>query len=280
MNLLLWQPIVRKALEEGIEISAGPIPGARLRQLIARYAADANLSFPPDPDSTFSSFLDHFQDLLFVQRRPGHDMLVVPGDRVALLSATKDTPQSAVLRRDLFEALTIIPKEGAAGPLYIRSSDSVFWPMPGIETPADAVVLPFSTRDLALEDRREFVAQTRSKELRTSLETSLTHSKPLHSFSEAVRAHGLAREWHQFRLGKLLERLKRWSEEKAVPWRTVWFLESEQVATQSLGTAPGPTGASNVQDFFAALAVVLKEGDLARISIPLDLVAKAWSQRS
>ena len=28
------------------------------------------------------------------------------------------------------------------------------------------------------------------------------------------------------------------------------------------------------------LAGVVKEGDLARISIPLDLVARAWSQRS
>ena len=279
MDATLWQPIVRKALEEGIEVSAGPVPGARLRQLIARHAEAAGLSFPPDPGSTFGSFLDQFRDVIFVQRRPGRDMLVVPGDRVALLSTPSEIPQSAVLRKDLFEALTLIHREGAE-PLYSRSSDSVLWPMPGTEIPGDAVALPFATQDLAIQDRRDFAAQAPSAAVRASLEESLEQSKPLRSFSEAIRAHGLAREWHRFRVGKLLERLKRWSEERDVPWRTDWFLEAEQVATQALGTAPGPTEASSVDEFFAALSAVLKEGDLARINVPLDLVAKAWSHRN
>lgn len=279
MDTSVWQPLVREALEEGIKISAGPVPGARLRQIIARHAVTAGLQFPPDVGTTFGSFLEQFQDLLFVQRRPGRDMLCVPADRLAMLSAPSEAPQSAVLRRDIFDALTIIP--GAhGGPLYIRSSDSVLWPNAGTEVPVDGIALPYATQESAIQDRRDFSAQATTKAMRAILEESLQHARPLRSFSEAVRAHGLARDWHQFRVGRLLERLKAWSKEKDVPWRTDWFLGAEQVADQALGTAPGPTGTSSAQDFLSALAAVMKESDMARISVPLDLVARAWAHRS
>lgn len=278
MDVSVWEPLVRAALEEGIKISAGPVPGARLRQIIARHAGASGLQFPPDVGTTFGSFLEQFPESLFVQRRPGRDMVCVPADRVALLSTPSEALQNAVLRRDLFEALTLIPGMHG-GPLYIRSSDSVLWPDAGTEAPVDAIALPHATQEVAIQDRRDFSAQAPTKEVRAVLEESLQHARPLRSFSEAIRAHGLARDWHQFRVGRLLERLKAWSKDKDVPWRTDWFLGADQVAEQSLGTAPGPTGASSAQEFLSALAAVLKEGDMARISIPLDLVARAWGQR-
>lgn len=49
-----------------------------------------------------------------------------------------------------------------------------------------------------------------------------------------------------------------------------------QRATRHVGAL---TGANEQEQLFTALAGVMQELDLARISIPLDLVAKAWNRR-
>lgn len=277
-DLAAWRDVVRSALEEGVSISAGPVAGARLRGLVAQRAANAGLTFP-DPTKTFGEFLAQFPDVVFVHRRPGRDMLVVPGDNVEMLSSANEAPRSSTVRQDFFEALTLLPRINEGRAVYLPSNDTVYWPKIGETPSADAVLLPEVTLERLLDERKEFAAQAGSQELRAALENSLHGQKPIQGFSEVLRAHGLARTWHLFRVGKVLARLKQWSQDAGLTWRSDWFLEGEQVSAQAQATAPGPSGVSSVQEFLSSLSAVLKEEDLARISIPLDLVAKAWSHR-
>ena len=269
-----WKEIVGKALDDGVRVSNGAVPGARLRQLIAKVALDEGVAFPPEGMESFGRFLDEFPDVALVQRRPGRDMLVVPAKNAELLTVGTLVPQLSVIRRDMFEALTKITKVGEFRPLYLRNTDSVLWPEQE-QVPDDAVALPEATLDQAVVDRREFAAQGYvESRAREEIIASLGAPSPLFAFSEVVRANGLARRWHQFRAGVILNRLQAWSQQSGVAWHPSWLVDAE-TAAELAGTAPTSTGLTGVEEFFVTLAKVLREGDLARISIPLDLVLRA-----
>jgi hypothetical protein len=276
----VWERIVASALAEGVDVSKGPVPGARLRHLVARQAQAAGLSFPPDPTKTFSSFLDEFPGVLLAQRRPGRDMLVVPADNVGLLSTPAANSIAPMLRRDLFEALTLIPREGVATPFYLRASDKVIWAEPGTAVADDAIPFPAISLDDAIAERKAFSSQAPTPDAREALERSLLDSKPLRTFTEVLRRQGLLHGWHQFRLGRMLERLRSWSAANEIDWRSEWLPSDERAVENTLGTATAGTRLETAQAFLTALSLVLREEDLARVSIPLDLVARTWPTRS
>jgi hypothetical protein len=54
----IWSSIVADALKEGLQSSRGAIPGARLRQLIARIAPKYGEQYPPQGEQQkFGEFL-------------------------------------------------------------------------------------------------------------------------------------------------------------------------------------------------------------------------------
>lgn len=278
---LAWEQIIKQALDEGVQASSGAVPGARLRQIIARLAEAAGLTFPPDPDQPFSKFLEQYPDIALVQRRPGRDTLVVPAKNAELLIAPA-ADQTLILRTDLFEALTRLPIAGKPGPIYHRHADGVFWGVPDDLTSDDAVPMPVSTLEQSIQDRSGFVSHPRvPHEVRPILQQSLLDQKPLKMFSEAVRSHGLARYWHQYRVDLIIKRLRAWSQEHNIPWGQTW-LQERRPGLLGGGQLDAPVLSEQeaTPEFFAALAKVAREGDFARITVPLDLVIKAWSQRN
>ena len=69
----VWKQIVAEALAVGLKTSAGPVPGAKLRQLIFRVAKRRDLTYPPSghEQESFGDFLKHFESIALVRRRDG-----------------------------------------------------------------------------------------------------------------------------------------------------------------------------------------------------------------
>jgi hypothetical protein len=283
-----WEKVVAAAIERGVVEASGPVSGARLRHIIAEIAQADGLVFPPVANQPFGKFLDQFSNIALVQRRPGADMLVVPAQSAELLTqppggvrASRDTP-TLVLRSDLFEALTRIPKEGKETPVYNRHTDEVIWLPTSDPLSENTVKMPTATLEQAIQDRREFAASTTvpHEKVREILATCLSANRPLRSFSEAVKAHGVAWTWHRFRIGLVVKRLQAWSQEHHIPWGADWLRDGRTDPIEAPKTAKIAESQAPVQEFFAALAATVREGDLSRINIPLDLVLKAWSRRN
>lgn len=266
-----WLEIIKGELEQAIAVSGAAIPGAKLRQRVAHAAKAQGLDFPPPDMGKFSAFVEKFPADFIVQRYPGSDILVVPANRPELL--TKDAPHSknVRMRQDLFEALTTIDTNRKGIAYYSPVTDAVVWIGEGAQPPASAVPLPQASIDRELETRRKFVDQAVKPGLaKNNLSEALAKNTPLRFFRETIRAHGLVQEWHQFRMGELTARLKEWSAEKAVTWQVKW-VESMGLSASLQVPAPVPPD-SRMQ--LAWLAGRLTNEDLARISVPLDVVLR------
>jgi hypothetical protein len=88
----VWQQIVAEALNEGVRISRGAVPGAKLRQLIARAAEKYGEKYPPAgrENEKFGDFLNEFGSLLITLRRDGQDILVAPPNECHLESSSRN----------------------------------------------------------------------------------------------------------------------------------------------------------------------------------------------
>jgi hypothetical protein len=277
-----WEQVIAVALDRGVVEASGAVPGARLRQIIVQVAKEAGLEFPPVANQPLGKFLDQYPSVALVQRRPGADMLVVPAQRAELLTQSPGDLRAFVLRSDLFEALTMIPKQGKDKPVYHMHTDEVIWLAASDLLSENAVPMPTATLDQAILDRKEFAASVSvpQKEVREILTKCLSENKPLRSFSEALRAHGLARAWHHFRMGLVVKRLQQWGQEHSIPWGANWLRDGRIGAAEAPKTIATADSQAPAQEFFAALVASAREGDLSRINIPLDLVLKAWSRRN
>src|ERR1700679_785111 len=111
----VWSQIVAEALKRGLEVSKGAIPGAKLRQLIARIAPQYGEQYPPagHEDAKLGAFLNRFNSLLLVLRRDGQDILVAPVDKPQLLDIAESGQGQTQLRDDIFEAFTHISRESS-----------------------------------------------------------------------------------------------------------------------------------------------------------------------
>ena len=208
-----WQRIVREALDRGLESSKGAIPGAKLRQIIARIAPSYSEEYPPAgyEGEKFRDFLGRFGSLLTVLPRKGQDILVAPSDRPELLAA--EEAGRAQLREDIFEAFTRIPRESPPRePWYERSTDKVLWNTAdeAVNHP-EFVRIPPATLAQELEERRVFaLASEIDPAVRDKLLANLQEHSALWAFSRIVKESGLAQKWHFFRFKAILGRIRNW----------------------------------------------------------------------
>lgn len=282
-----WNTVVRGSLDEALsKFPDRPVAGAPFSQILKRRAQSEGLEFPPSPFKTFRSFIETFKDILLVQRRAGRDVLIVPADRPDLLSSEVPDSTANRIRSDIFVALTQIQNRGSTEPFYLKDSDEVVWFDANQPKPAAAIPFVRATFEQEIVDRKTFIDSSDehlSQEAKATLSIALQSTSPLGAFSNAVKNLQLGNAWHRFRMGAVLTRLRRWSVENGVEWNSSWISENSAKPEEVPASEQLPVPQADIvaaafgRDFFTALAEVVTDDDLARITVPLDLVAKAWN---
>lgn len=273
-----WQEIVKRALALGLETSKGAVPGAKLRQIIARIAPEYQEQYPPvgQEAEKFREFLGNFNSLLTVLPRDGQDILVAPSDKPELL-ITSDAGQTQ-LREDIFEAFTHIPRETPPKePWYDPGTDKIRWAtVDEISTASGLVKIPTATVEQEIEDRKDFASSPEiDAEVREGLLATLGDHSGLWAFSRALKDNGLAHKWHFFRFRALVLRIRKWCESQQIAMRVDWLSSkaSQPNPPKSLNLSEiisGPHNPYRIEGFMKNLS----EEDVKRISIPLDIVLK------
>jgi len=274
----IWNEVVAEALKRGLETSDGAVPGAKLRELVARIAPKHGVSYPPPgrEDEKFAGFLKQFSSSVIVLRREGQDLLVAPSDAPQLLDLSPNV--YAQIRDDIFEAFTRIPKGSPPRqPWYARDTDTIEW-LTEDENPDGVrfVRIPAATLDQELSDRRAFsLSPGIEKDVQDKLLGTLTAHSALGSFSAVLRAHGLARKWHFYRFSEVVRRIRKWCESEKVLWRDEWITPVNQHSTANAVAAPSASTEAR-RTSFSQLVETLTDEDLRRISVPLDIVLKLF----
>ena len=274
----IWNEVVAEALKRGLETSDGAVPGAKLRELVARIAPKHGVSYPLPgrEDEKFADFLKQFSSSVIVLRREGQDLLVAPSDAPQLLDRSANV--YAQIRDDIFEAFTRIPKGSSPRQAwYARDTDTIEW-LTEDENPAGVrfVRIPAATLDQELSDRRAFsLSPGIEKDVQDKLLGTLTAHSALGSFSAVLRAYGLARKWHFYRFSEVVRRIKKWCESEKVLWRDEWLTPVNQHSKADAVAAPSASTEAR-RTSFSQLVETLTDEDLRRISVPLDIVLKLF----
>jgi hypothetical protein len=274
----VWNEVVAEALKRGLESSDGAVPGAKLRELVARTAPKHGVSYPPPgrEDEKFADFLKQFSSSLIVLRRQGQDLLVAPSDMPQLLDRSANV--YAQVRDDIFEAFTRIPKGASPRqPWYARDTDTIEW-LSEDENPDEArlIRIPAATLDQELSGRRAFsLSPVIEKDVQDKLLGALAAHSALGSFSAVLRAHGLARKWHFYRFSEVVRRIKQWCESEKVQWRDEWITPINQHSKADAVAALSGSGEAS-RTSFGQFVETLTDEDLRRISVPLDIVLRLF----
>lgn len=274
-----WAEILKEALDRGVA-SGEAIAGARFRDLVVSVALEKGYSYPPrdEPHLKFGQFLERHANIVIVLHRPGQDLLVAPANDPSILI---EAYGRIGIRKDIFDAFTRIDSDHVRW--YDPTTDTVVRrPKLAAELGSPFVKIPSPTLDDALLFRQQFAATQEDPTVRERLNSSL-QARSLASFTVEIREIGLRRQWHLFRIKELANRLARWAQEVHVPWSDSWLdalparggLDevNDNVATIDQES-------TTISDDFAALLQTLSSDDLARITVPLDLVLKALRKRS
>jgi hypothetical protein len=271
-----WNQIVAEALAAGLKTSSGPVPGAKLRELVVKAAKTGNLHYPPagHEQESFGDFLKHFDSIVLVRRRKGRDLLAAPADMPQLLT---EAPESgaARLREDIFEAFTRIPRGvPPSEPWYRVSDDTIVWLLPTeLSGSGELVKIPAATLEQELSERKSFIQSADlAEDAKNRIAASLDAHSGLGSFSKLIKAHGLSQMWHRHRFQTVVRRIRAWCTAAGVPWREEWGSSSDasKPPTQTGDDLP----AKNQRYLFERFVESLTDEDLRRISVPLDIVLK------
>jgi hypothetical protein len=271
MNDSQWQDILAEAMRRAIASRAEPVPGARLRSLVARLATEKGLTYPPEPDLKFRDFLFRFPNTVKVVIRKGQDSLIVPANRLDLLSKTGADEAGRHLRRDLFIALTRVEPKTRAW--YQRDTDQVHF-LEAAEAPPDGLIpLPQANYDDEVSLRKEFASTISDSTVRSAVLESTKDQKALTAFSHVIHRNNLRREWQKFRSAEVLSRLQRWAQDNDLAWDSSWIEAEPQERVPS-----APAGSEGVQQSLARYILSLSESEIARVQFPGDLVAQLWAR--
>jgi hypothetical protein len=271
-----WEQIVADALKVGLKNLSGPVPGAKLRELIVKTAHSRDLEYPPTghEQESFGDFLKHFDSIVIVRRRKGRDLLAAPADMPQLLAEATENDETR-LREDIFEAFTRIPRGvPPAEPWYAVSDDKIVWLLPTeLSGSGELVKILPATLEQELSERKTFIQSADiALETKGQIATSFDAHSALGSFSKLVKAHGLAQIWHRHRFQTVVRRIRAWCAATGVPWREEWVSSSDGSKLPILARADMQS--KNQRYLFERFVENLTEEDLRRILVPLDIVLK------
>lgn len=277
---IAWQEIIHAGLTELIDKTGAPAPGAKLRGVVARIARERGLDFPPPGVRKFTELVEAFPADFILQRHPGSDVLVVPAARAELLAVdpSAGAPATARIRQDLFDALTRVPLAAYGLPYYDPDEDAVSYVKDGEQPPKNGVALPATSLEQELALRTAFKEEADVGDPATdALAAALTTSTPLREFSHVVQQFGLVKKWHSFRLALLATRLREWSVKTGLPWQQSW-LDTVEPRLTAASPPAAPVSLDNKRHLLE-LSALLTEEDLARISVPMDIVLRLLSKK-
>lgn len=277
----VWLDIIKEALALSIEEKGVAVTGAKLRSKTASIARIRKLEFPPSGMGKFSSFVESYPTEFLVRRQAGQDILITPADRPELLGEFAEGGDAAKrLREDIFTGMTQIG--GDEMPVYLKDTDRVIWTSVATRPSfADAIDFPGSSLEKETKLRRDFADQAvQDQEARAALHAALATTGPLKSFTAALHSARLFKEWHVFRFNAMSRELAQWAARNNLQWRDNWLSLAEPKMVAVAG-APAPTEAGIPEQVAVAgrekwldLAARLSDEDIARISIPLDIVLR------
>jgi hypothetical protein len=274
-----WFEIVTEALQAGLKTSSGPVPGAKLRELVVKGARSRNIQYPPagHEHESFGDFLRHFDSIVIVRRRKGRDLLAAPAEMPELLAEATESGETR-LREDIFEAFTRIPRGvPPAEPWYAIADDKVVWLLPTeLSGSGELVKIPAATLEQELSGRKSFI-QTADilPEAKTQIAATLDTHAGLGAFSKLIKTHGLAQSWHRHRFQNVVRRIRAWCASTGVPWRESWISSTDVSGTVTqVGVEPN----KKQRELFERFMDLLSEEELRRISVPLDIVLKVMKE--
>lgn len=276
----IWKDILLQAVQEGVAAVGGAVPGAHLRGVLESVASRAGLSYPPQSyrDRKFKDFLSHFAGLkvVVIRERSGQDLLVAPfGEPQLLLETSQVSDRSwSSIRQDLFEAFTKISSNEIAW--YNTETDKIVWELsePQGDDPV-WVRIPSATVAQAMEDRSLFFDGLVEHEKNLFPWTPSTNDglSALREFSNAVRVSGFQPQWHRFRSKLLADRISEWAKSANIPWQQTWITSSSDGRIND-ERSPRREWRGALTSFVGEL----DQSDLARISVPLDIVIKIFQK--
>lgn len=276
-----WNQIVAEALAAGLKTSGGPVPGAKLRELVVKAASTRNLHYPPSghEQESFGDFLKHFDSIMLVRRRKGRDLVAAPADMPQLLAEAPESGASR-LREDIFEAFTRIPRGmPPSEPWYVVSDDTVVWLLPTeLSGSGQLIKIPAATLEQELSERKSFIQSVDlAEDAKSRIAASLDAHSGLGSFSKLIKAHGLSQMWHSHRFRTVVGRIRAWCAAAGVPWREEWVSSSD--ASKPPTQTRDAISARNQRYLFGRFVELLADDDLRRISVPLDIVLKVIQEQ-
>ena len=275
-----WEAILDLALNEVTSLEGTSVGGSKFRAYVTKIAEQQGVSFPPDGMQSFSTFLESFPHKLIVQRTPGRDIQIVPIDRPELLTASTSPNTRARVREDFFSALTTIPNPATPSDFfYMPQTDRIERIAEGEQVDPSAVPLPATSFEREVSIRADFARAIEPGLEASTLLESLAGRKPLANFTNTVRAHGMSKQWHQFRLEHLVRDLKDWSDQRAVPWQPSWISGAPERTVAVALPSISDSSSAPMNDLFAAFVGKLSAEDMARINVPLDLVLKLLNDK-
>lgn len=276
----VWQELINEALTQLIDWTGAPAPGAKLRGMVARLARERGLEFPPPGIRKFSELVEAFPADFILQRRPGSDVLVVPTARAELLAVERSggSAPAARIRQDLFDALTRVPLPAYGLPYYEPEKDAVLYVKDGDQPPQTGVIMPATSIEQELALRAKFRDEAEVVETaKEALSSALTTNTPLRDFSQAVQEFGLVKKWHAYRVALLATRLREWSVHTGLPWQQSW-VDAVEPRVPAANPPTAPVSLDNKRHLLE-LSALLTEEDLARISVPMDIVLRLLAKK-
>lgn len=275
----VWQELINEALTELVARTGAPAPGAKLRGAIAHLARQRGLDFPPTGVRKFTELVEAFPADFILQRRPGSDVLVVPAARAELLAIEQPgaAPAAARIRQDIFDALTKVPVPAYGQPYYEPEKDLVLWIRESDQPPQTAVAMPATTLEDELALRAAFIKEAEPVDTsKDTLIASLETNRPLRDFSDAVQKFGMVKKWHAFRVARLATRLREWSVRTSLTWQSSWV---DTIELRSTTASPAAPVSLDNKRHLLELSSLLTEEDLARISVPMDIVLRLLAKK-
>ncbi len=264
-----WVAVIRKALEE-LGGQTDTVVGAKLQQR-AEMLADGNEESLSDylnsQSLKFSDFLATIPGIVVYKQR-GSDMLVgfqgatlpqLPTDRA--YRDINDRPLA--LRQDVYLAFTRV----SASPWFYVPSMDVFTREPSADV--RKLEIPRVTLNTLVEDRKQFAEEIEATEAKDDLLAALYYSgNPLADFQRVVMKLHLGRDWHEFNVKQLLNRIRKWASEQDLPQSNKWTetRESSRILTP--------------QDILVTVARLMSDEEVRELRLPFRVIEALLRQTS
>jgi hypothetical protein len=264
-----WASLIDEALEEARQGDARPVPGAKLRLILARLSDKRGVDLSEvvrANGTTFAGFLEQKSPELLLLRRPGTDMLVAKSaEEIPTEHLQGSSPSSTRgIRQDLFQALTYLGAD--ASHCYDRIGDRVVSCADSDSGEMDLVPLPPVSLHDHIRLRRSF-AQERAPDLEAAL---LNERLALGAFRLEVQRRGLFGDWHLFQYEALRRKLIDWAAHNHVAVQQSWF-------EPGLPSRERPPG---MAELLKLVADYMTEDELKELRIPLRVFHDLWIAQS